>query len=73
MGINSEAWDRAAVLARLESQLGGEAAAKVRPAFEQLLDARTPTTFHAAERAVHDLLHEVADGVVALGLQAVAV
>jgi hypothetical protein len=43
------------------------------PAFEKLLAGRTAQSFRDAERGVHEVLREVADSVVALELQAIAV
>lgn len=70
--LSIEEYGRDAVLQRLETLVGPEVARRATPALEQLLRVRTAQQFHDAERQVHQVLREVADDVVSLGLQAVA-
>ncbi len=61
-----------AQLERLDELVGTAVADAVQPVFGQLLEARTPKAFFEVERAVHAAMTELADSVVALGLQAIA-
>lgn len=65
-----QGYDRDAVMRKLESLVGSSAASRVAPALEQVLAARDAVAFTNAERAVHEVMRELADDVVALGLQA---
>ena len=71
MVTTDDAW-RLAQLEQLDELVGAAVADVLQPVFERLLDARTAKAFYDCERAMHDAAREVADTVVALGLQAIA-
>lgn len=71
MVMDDDAW-RLAQLEQLDELVGVSVADRVQPVFERLLEARTAKAFYDCERAVHAAVSELADAVVALGLQAIA-
>lgn len=68
-----EEYGREAAFRKLESLFGGASAPRAAAALELLLAVRTAQEFYEAERGVHAMAAELADEIVALGLQAVAV
>lgn len=71
MVTDEDAW-RLAQLEHLDELVGAAFADVIQPVFERLLEARTAKALYDCERAMHDAASEVADAVVALGLQAIA-
>lgn len=71
MAANDDTW-RLAQLELLDELVGTAVADVIQPAFERLLEARSAKAFYDCERAMHRAASDVADAVVALGLQAIA-
>lgn len=71
MDTDDDAW-RLVQLEQLDELVGAAIADLLQPVFERLLEARTAKAFYDCERAMHHAAGDVADAVVALGLQALA-
>ncbi|MCP4242744.1 MAG: hypothetical protein GY772_19485 [bacterium] len=71
MLADEDTW-RLTQLEQLDELVGTAVADVVQPVFERLLDARTAKVFFDCERAMHQVVSDLADKIVALGLQAIA-
>lgn len=71
MFADDDTW-RLTHLEQLDELVGTAVADAVQPLFEQLLDVRNAKGFFDCERAMHEVVSELADKIVALGLQAIA-
>lgn len=71
MNPNDDTW-QLTQLGQLDELVGAATADLVQPLFERLLEARTAKAFYDCEREIHRVVTDVADAVVALGLQAIA-